>query len=39
MLLGSFIKLRQAIISFAMSACRFVRMEKLGSHWNYFLEI
>jgi len=38
--LGAFVKLRKAIISFAMSASPSVIMEqKLGSHWADFREI
>jgi len=37
--LGAFAKLPKAIVSFVMSACLYVRMEQLGSHWTYFHEI
>jgi hypothetical protein len=32
--LGALANLRNATISYAMSLCRSVRMEKLGSHWT-----
>ena len=38
-LLGAFVKLRKATVSFVMSVCPFVRMEQLGSHWTDFHEI
>jgi hypothetical protein len=37
-LLGAFVKLRKAIISFVMSVCPTVRMEQLASHWKEFRE-
>jgi hypothetical protein len=39
LLLGAFEKLRKATVSFVMSVCLPVRMEKLGSHWTDFYEI
>jgi len=37
--LGTFAKLRKTTISFVMSACPSVRMEKLGSQWTDFHDI
>jgi len=33
---GAFAKLRKAFISFVMSVCPSVRMERLGTNWNNF---
>ena len=38
-ILGAFVKLRKATISFVMSVCPSVRVEQLGSHWTEFHEI
>ena len=37
--LDALAKLRKAIISFVMSVCLSVRMEKRGSYWTEFDEI
>jgi hypothetical protein len=37
--LGAFAKLRKATISFAMSVCPFVRMEQIGSHDRFSLNL
>jgi len=36
---GAFAKSQKGTVSFAVSACRFVRMEQLGSHWTVSHEI
>ena len=39
LILGAFVKLREANINVAMSIRPFVRMEKLESHWTQFDEM
>jgi len=37
--LGAFVKLRRATVSFVVSVCPSVRMEQFGSHWIVFHEM